>query len=179
MAAIYQADVWCDDCAEEIKDNIYAGRADEYDSLEREDWEFAVGFDDESLYDSDEYPKGCSDDEESDCPQHCAAGADCINAEGCSDGERYGYFFGNSLTSDGNDYVREAVREDLDSGRNDSPAVEIWMAHYDYIDYGPEACCASCGDWAELNDDDECTRCVPDDDGAWIDGEEGCEGCEG
>jgi len=160
MAAIYQADVWCDGCAEEIRNDHYAGRIDQERGLSREEWEVVRGFDDETNYDSDEYPKHCSDDEESDCPQHCAAGAECVCAEKMSDGTKVGYFFGNNLTTNGADYVAEAVRDDLAAGRNDSPAVEIWMLHYDHIDYGPEDRCIACGDWTVLDCNDECEECA-------------------
>ena len=135
MAAIYMADVWCDDCAEEIRNDIWTGRDDEHAELDRDEWEAAVGFDDERNYDSDEYPKYCADSEESDCPQHCAGGEDCCNPAIGSDGTKYGYFFGNDLTSDGDDYVRDAVREDRQNGRDDSPTCEFWAVHYDYIDF--------------------------------------------
>jgi hypothetical protein len=153
MAAIYQADIWCDDCAELIRNRICDelwsrrdchGRHDtpfcpndtlvaEFES--RDDLADYLEGMDERFYDSGEYPKHCGDNEESDCPQHCAGGEDCVNAEVGSDGTKYGCFFGNDLTSDGINYVREAVREDLRAGFNDSPAVEFWAPFYDYIDF--------------------------------------------
>jgi hypothetical protein len=105
MAAIYAADVWCDDCADRIRDdiandmwdwNVERARNECPDGTPVSDFNSPRELNDylrgmnESDYDSGEYPKWCSDDEESDCPQHCA---DC------------GYFFGNSLTSEGADYV--------------------------------------------------------------------------
>ncbi len=150
MAAIYAADVWCDDCADDIRRQI--GRdlfnaslpriAPDGNDLSDCDSELqltnALLHMDERNYDSDEYPKYHSDDEESDCPQHCAAGADCLNAVECSNGSKYGYFFENDLTYDGVDYVKGAVYVDLAAGRLDSPAVEIWKEYYDWIDYDEE-----------------------------------------
>ena len=160
MAAIYQADVWCDECADRIKYDIVAallgsdgsfdpngllGLIDPDDMAEarsgnsrHEEILEIVGYLDEidqHDYDSDEYPKGCSDDEECDGPQHCAAGAECIDYSETSDGERYGKFFENGLTSYGDDYVTELVNADLAAGRYDSPAVELWMPYYDYLTF--------------------------------------------
>jgi hypothetical protein len=170
MAAIYQADVWCDDCADSIKDRIcselwsdrgnsetpdgtavaeFASRDDLYDHLI---------FMDERQYDSDEFPKYCDDDEECDCPQHCA---DC------------GYFFGNSLTTDGADYVRETVREDVESGCVDSVACTVWMPYYDWIDYGDVGTCDDCGSLAVLNDEELCSGCA-----RWFINRYVCPDCE-
>jgi hypothetical protein len=76
---------------------------------------------DESSYDSDEYPKYYRDDEESDSPCHCA---------GCQK------FLENDLTSDGVEYVKNAVRDALESGDNDCIAITEWMPFYSYwIDF--------------------------------------------
>jgi hypothetical protein len=110
MAAIYQADVWCDDCADAIRKRLQAeGNAPERTY-------------DERSYDSDEYPKIASDDEESDCPQHCAAGADCFNAVELPSGFKAGYLFG-SLTSDGVEYLRQAA---LEGGE----VAALWVKHF-------------------------------------------------
>lgn len=159
MAAIYCSDIYCDDCARDIKRRICAELLNEegkYDlfgllgQIDSADLAEAAGLErsacierlvelldelDSAAYDSDDYPKDCSDDEESDCPQHCGSHGDCLNPEVGSDGTKYGHFFGNSLTSDGDEYVREAVNADLASGRTDSPACEFWMPCYDYLDY--------------------------------------------
>ena len=98
LAYIYQADLWCESCGESIRDDIIAaGHAPEDP-------------DDETSYDSNEYPKGPCDDGggEADSPQHCAAHRKCINAL-----QLHGMLFGcaleNPLTADGVAYVREAV----------------------------------------------------------------------
>lgn len=143
MAAIYQADIFCDDCADDIKRRIYVelwnSRDTEFcpDGAACSRFESMADLDDylqemdEREYDSGDYPKWCSDDAESDCPEHCGSHADCINAYIMSDGGRIGYCFGNSLTSDGEDYVKEAVRE----GDDDGVAREVWSVEYDYIDF--------------------------------------------
>ena len=142
MPAIYQADIWCDDCADKIRNDIFDSHPDRAQFDNRFEWEVSFGFDDERNYDSDEYPKYCPDDAEADCPQHCA---DC------------GDFLENPLTSDGDDYVREAVRADRESGYDD---LSEWAGFYDYIDFGPEDKCAVCGDWAVLDENDECENCA-------------------
>ena len=110
MAAIYCADVWCDDCADQIREDIQASGHAPTDP------------DDERSYDSDEYPKHTSDNEESDWPQHCAAHAECINAIELSDGSKVGYLFG-SLTVDGVCYVIEAISEG-------GLVAELWKDHF-------------------------------------------------
>jgi len=174
MAAIYSADVFCDGCAEEIKVSVcddlwgHPGRHEcpdgtdvaEFDSREELD-DHLRGMDDRT-YDSDSYPKYCGDDEESDCPQHCGSHADCVNAEVCADGTKIGYFFGNDLTTDGADYVRSAVREDVESGCTDSVAIEVWFPCYDWIEWGDVGHCDDCGALAILSDcagDDVCDDC--------------------
>jgi hypothetical protein len=111
MAAIYQADLWCDDCADAIREQVQArGHA-------------PADPDDEHTYDSDEYPKHAGDDDESDCPQHCGAGETCLNAIELPSGRKVGLLFG-SLTSDGVDYVREHAFDP--SGE----VVDLWVRHF-------------------------------------------------
>jgi hypothetical protein len=156
MAAIFATEVWCDDCADAIKSRF---AADWFEDISRDGTPDGADFDepfesvddlddylrgmDERYYDSDSYPKYCSDDQECDCPQHCAAGAECLNYSETSDGERYGMFFGNALTSDGDEYVKDAVRADRAEGHNGSPACELWAPCYDYIDFDE---CEDCAD---------------------------------
>ena len=113
LAYIYQADIWCESCGESIRDHIRAaGNAPEEP-------------DDESSYDSDEYPKGPFDDGggESDSPGHCGAGAECLNGLRLNDGRVIGQPLENPLTSDGVDYVREAI---ADGGL----VAELWAELY-------------------------------------------------
>jgi len=140
MCYIYNADVYCDDCGDQIKRDIAAGILVGTDDAEL--WlliEFDVDDDvddvvalldslDERQYDSGDYPKHCSDDEESDCPQHCGSGAGCINAHVFDDGDKCGCLIGSNLTDDGMEYVREAVREGGD-------VADLWKAEFDYIDF--------------------------------------------
>lgn len=164
MASIYAANIYCDGCTEEIKESICNDLWDGAIGDTCPDGTSVADFDtrealDEYLremnerdYDSDSYPKHCSDDEESDCPQHCGSHADCVDAEVCADGTKIGHFFGNSLTSDGADYVREAVRDDLESGCTDSVAIEIWFPYYYWVDWGDIGNCDGCGKLAILSD---------------------------
>lgn len=115
MAAIYCADVWCDDCAEAIRDDIRGhGKA-------------PIDPDDESSYDSDEFPKLAGDDEESDSPTHCASGTDCLNADRLSDGTKVGLLFGE-LTDAGIEYVKEAIAAG-------GLVAEFWKAGYEEKGY--------------------------------------------
>jgi hypothetical protein len=85
MGYVYQADVYCDDCGDNIRGKLHAqGKAPE-DVL------------DYSSYDSDDFPKGANvEHEESDTPTYCAQ---------CSK------FLHNPLTSEGYKYVRDALSQ--------------------------------------------------------------------
>lgn len=109
---IYCADVYCNKCGEAIKARILEETGDDPEK-----------FSDESDYDSDEFPKGpYSDNQESNTPQHCASGAECLDPVEIG-GENYGYFFENDLTSDGIKYLREAITEG-------GEVAEFWYRHY-------------------------------------------------
>lgn len=113
---IYQADLYCDDCAHDIMEQLKkAGKGPK---------------DPEDLYsyDSNDYPKYVRK-EESDCPEHCAAGEDCLNVEILSDRSKVGYFFGNPLTTEGYEYVKETLAESIENNIK-SVAIEIWGPFY-------------------------------------------------
>ncbi len=96
MPAIYQADCWCDSCAERIRTNLdFEGKT--------------PASTDERAYDSNEYPKYMSEDEESDCPQHCGALIECLEAEILQDGTKIGALLSRSLTDAGKQYVKEYI----------------------------------------------------------------------
>jgi len=111
MSYIYQADVWCDDCGRTICERLTKeGKAPADPSNQ---WS----------YDSDDYPKRTGDDEESDTPQHCAAGENCLNAVTLPSGGKVGFLFGE-LTRDGIQYVKDAVVE----GRTE--VTDLWQQHF-------------------------------------------------
>lgn len=115
MPYIYLADLYCDKCGEAILDDIHTNRP----------LSVPPNPSDESSYDSDQYPKYASGDDESDCPEHCCCGPYCIAAEVMPSGRKVGYFFMNALTSDGEDYVVEKYLQ--------NPANEValmWFDHY-------------------------------------------------
>jgi len=132
MAAIYQADVWCDDCADAIRERIQAdGKAPADPS-------------DESTYDSDEYPKYAPDDE-SEFPWHCAAGPNCLNAIKLPSGRKVGQLF-SSLTSEGYERVREAALED------NGEVVRLWVKHFESEGYDFELTkCPHCGGYMDAS----------------------------
>lgn len=103
MGYIYQADVYCDTCGEEIRRAIdKTGQAPE----EPED---------ERTYDSGEYPKGfLNEQEESDCPDNCA---------GC------GEFLRNPLTSEGYRYLKEMLDN---HGKTLPDAAREWADYYSF-----------------------------------------------
>ena len=170
MAGIYQADIWCDDCIEDIKRRIGRELVDGNDRSGMLEFlldEAYVGVEEdvtevvnildslsESDYDSDDYPKYASSDGESDYPEHCGSGPDCINAFDYCDGSKCGEFLENNLTTEGNDYVVETVNEAIRNGYTDSVALTVWKPFYDYLDYAEECWC--CG---VLNDELDCGVC--------------------
>lgn len=101
QAFIYAADIYCDGCGTQIRDDL--------DKL----GQAPANPTDESSYDSDQYPKGpyAGGGGESDCPQCCA---------GC------GGFLENPLTPDGVEYVRDKLA--ANAGRQD--VLGEWRAFY-------------------------------------------------
>jgi hypothetical protein len=101
---IYCADIYCEQCGIKIMaDCIASGK-------------YPDDIDDETSYDSDEFPKGPFENGggESDCPQHCGSGGDCVNAY-TPDGwfhRKVGMFLENDLTSDGIEYVVTGFLDD-------------------------------------------------------------------
>ena len=118
MGYIYQADVYCDDCGDEIRGKLHAqGKAPE-DVMNS------------ASYDSDDFPKDYDHrHEESDTPEHCV---------------KCGKFLRNPLTQDGYWYVQEKLNE---SGANRlhklSDPLWDWAGWYDFSYWDQE----DCGDW--------------------------------
>lgn len=100
---IFQADIYCESCGKglmmEIPKPAHAAR------------------DDESTYDSDEWPKGPYGDGggEADCPQHCGM---------C------GLFLDNSLTEDGSTYVKQAWEAYMNDERGRLSVLLEWRDGY-------------------------------------------------
>jgi hypothetical protein len=115
MSAIYQADIYCDDCGEALAAELLAARkfpsywsGSERAAVRDEAGDArAAGV----VFDSDDWPSLGHPGEDTDCPQHCGAGAECINAEELSDGSRVGMLLDGGLTVEGGEYVREAIEE--------------------------------------------------------------------
>ena len=117
---IYCADMWCHECGKAIKADIIASGKAPADPT------------DERSFDSDEFPKYCSESDESDCPNHCAAGDECLAHIELPDGTKIGALLTESLTTDGAEYVKEAVASCLE---DDGVAVLVWKEYYDWIDF--------------------------------------------
>ncbi len=97
MAAIYAADIYCNSCGNDIRKSITDSGLAPDDP------------DNESTYDSDEYPKFVGSLDETDSPQHCGSGEDCLEAETLSDGSKVGRLIGTNLTEAGVEYTREQI----------------------------------------------------------------------
>lgn len=166
MAYIYAADVYCDSCGKDICKRIANEKAAEFSreeviellesisiacndeestSLLRAalaenyldgnlDWEFS----DENNYDSENYPKSGNDDDESDSPQHCGAGEDCLEAEELSDGSKIGCLIGTNLTDEGVETVKRMVAEDKTT--NSNPAYAAFLRErFNDIDFADDS----------------------------------------
>ncbi len=96
LVYVYQADLLCEDCGKARRDSIASAGDSPAD------------VDDESSYDSDDFPKGPTEEGESDTPSYCS---DC------------GTFLESDLTKEGETYVREA------SGA----CAQQWRAFYSYL----------------------------------------------
>ena len=119
MAFMFQADLWCDSCGQAIREDLDA------EGKRPEDPE------DEYSYDSDEYPKEVGDPGESDSPSHCGAGEECLEAEVLPSGRKISALLSTSLTSDGAEYVKEAVVEG-------GEVANFWREAFDWIDFPDE-----------------------------------------
>lgn len=117
MAFIYCADIWCEDCGNEIRRRL------------TRDGKAPADLTDEWSYDSDDFPKYVDEDEEADIPQHCAADVACINGIRI-DEDVVGLLFGE-LTSDGMTYVEDAIDSiNRDDNTWDKSLVGFWYRHY-------------------------------------------------
>lgn len=128
---MYAADLWCEDCGAKIIDELTAeGNAPEDPE-------------DECSFDSDDFPKGPypNGGGESDSPNHCAAGSDCINAV---DGN--GVFLENPLTDVGREYVKSAAYKYYFTKlpRAVNPPIPEWVKFYEIDVVGPEDECPNC-----------------------------------
>lgn len=113
LVYIYAADIYCEDCGKAIRERIInEGRA-------------PVDPNDEYSYDSDKYPKGPFSDGggEADCPQHCEAGPECLNAIELIDGSKIGAWLENELTIVGVENLRNVIRQG-------GEVVEMWADFY-------------------------------------------------
>ena len=118
MAYIYQADVWCDACGQEICDELTKeGKA-------------PADPDDPSTYDSDEYPKDYDAKwEESDGPDNCASGECGGSYEYEGRKITYGTFLENQLTPEGYKYLKSMLDKE---GPTLRAPLQEWADFYDF-----------------------------------------------
>lgn len=124
---IYCADIYCEDCGRQIRRDIKESTSPtDLDLIERED--------------SDSWPQGPYPDGggEADCPQHCGSHGECLNAITLEDGTKIGAMLDNPLTIHGIEYVKEAIKENKESGRGNKEVLDLWVDHY-----GDELSCAN------------------------------------
>lgn len=103
LVYVYRAALYCEACGEKIRAELSAKGEAPPDP------------EDEYTYDSDDFPKGPTEEGESDSPSHCDA---------CD------LFLESDLTSEGRDYVRECVTMSVAEGRRDSIALTEWAPFY-------------------------------------------------
>lgn len=105
-AYVFQAALICEDCSHAVQGTLPKPAH--------------VDMNDQSSYDSDDWPKGPYGDGggEADTPQHC---------------DMCGVFLDNPLTGDGETYVRDAFREFVETGRGRPDVLGEWKARYDWV----------------------------------------------
>lgn len=104
MAYIYQAALWCDNCADLIKDRLRDEIGDDFNP------------ENEESYDSDEFPKYAGKDGgESDSPQHC---------DGCQ------RFLRNAITSNGYEYIVKSIADALTGNGGRKCISKEWYEYY-------------------------------------------------
>lgn len=91
---------------------------------------------DEHDYDSGDYPK-YGESEPTDCPDHCACGAECLNAIRLDDETKIGDLLSDELTEDGITYVMDRLRGDFKAKPSNirSLVVLYWMDHISNLHY--------------------------------------------
>lgn len=97
MHYTYAADRWCQACGDAIRARLDAEGKTPSDP------------DDETTYDSGDYPKPVQDDVEflTSSPEHCAARADCVDAIVLGEDFKIGAWLGNHLDELGARFVLE------------------------------------------------------------------------
>ena len=102
----YNAALWCDSCGAAICKTLNFGKV-------------------EDTGETNDYPQYADEDNSStDSPSHCDAGPECLEADSLSDGTKVGALIGEQLTTDGEDYVREAI------AGGGLVATELWSAEW-------------------------------------------------
>ena len=125
----YNADIYCEDCGEDIKQQI-RNEAKAAGKLLKEYLDVDALCD----ADTDTWPQLALDGGgESDSPQHCGSHECCLNATLLKSGNKVGMFLENSLISDGNEYVKEQALNDIKSKGEVGEVVQMWLDYYDYI----------------------------------------------
>lgn len=126
---IYQADIYCSDCARGIQYDIRESCARDYTTPDFED--------------SDNWPQGPYPDGggEADCPQHCGA---------CQ------VFLENPLTGDGYKYARELLAEHYENGRGGFEVLIQWRDFYDLAEHLEDFTDAyiECALWSSTDESD-------------------------
>lgn len=129
MPAIYQGEVWCDGCANNIRRDIMMTTPEKVpDNPE-----------DETSYDSEDWPKEYDPDEASDGPQNCADGecgglAWIVGKEaGVVASTTYGKFLENALTEEGYAYLQRMLNE---HGEVLSEFAQEWADYYGFTWHG-------------------------------------------
>ena len=111
-AYVYAADLYCTACALDIRNKLAGEKAD--------------------TGDSSEYPQGPYADGggESDLPQHCGSGAECLDAIHVeASGLKVGTFLENPLTSDGYAWLQEELSKPNPSAHS-REVCALWRDHY-------------------------------------------------
>lgn len=102
---VYCAALYCEDCGEAICEALTA------------EGKRPPEANDEGSFDSNDYPKGPTDEGESDTPSHCDA---------CHE------FLETDLTDEGREYAERLAREAFAKGQLDSISLTVWAPFYGF-----------------------------------------------
>lgn len=160
--AVYNADCWCEECAADIKKKIVTGWLTGFieqiyhemksplagisgksvkleisgkaSGLVEDLRDRIIEYMDEQTLDTDDWPSCGIPEESVDCPSHCGAHEECLEAEVLDDGSKIGALLGTSLTPDGVEYVKEQLLEGALRKEGPSLVEKFWAEQFSDYD---------------------------------------------
>ena len=153
--AVYNADCWCESCADDIKRRLAKELVEtlrpslrtkfphsDVGHLPSEVYEdfvqALIEICDKHEMDSDDWPSTGHGAEAVDSPSHCGAAADCLEAEVLSDDCKIGALLGTILTDHGVSYLNEMLGEPP-VNEHQRLVHEFWREQFEFYELVPGA----------------------------------------